>query len=106
MFDIGFQELLLCAIIALVVLGPERLPKVARTAGIVVGKIRRSVSNIQQELEHQVRADALREKMKDPFATFLDDDDPRITRTNTPENSAADAPSAPPATPIKSERND
>lgn len=55
MFDIGFWELALIAVISLVILGPERLPRVARQAGIWVGKMKRMVSevktNINQELE-------------------------------------------------------
>lgn len=73
MFDIGFSELLLVAVIALLVLGPERLPKAARTVGLVIGKIKRSVSGLQEELERQVRAEELKEKLKDPYAVFMDD---------------------------------
>ncbi|QQD20391.1 Sec-independent protein translocase protein TatB [Venatoribacter cucullus] len=72
MFDIGFLELLVCAILALLVLGPERLPKAARTAGLLLGKVRRSLNNMQDELERQVRTEELREKLKDPYATFID----------------------------------
>lgn len=73
MFDIGFSELLLVAVIALLVLGPERLPKAARTVGLVIGKIKRSISGLQEELERQVRAEELKEKLKDPYAVFMDD---------------------------------
>lgn len=75
MFDIGFSELLLCGIIALLVLGPERLPKAARTAGLVIGKIKRSVSGLQEELERQVRLDELKEKLENPEAIFMDEDE-------------------------------
>jgi sec-independent protein translocase protein TatB len=74
MFDIGFLELMVVAIIGLLVLGPERLPQAARTAGLFLGRIRRSLNNIQDDLERQVRTEELREKLKDPYATFLDDD--------------------------------
>lgn len=73
MFDIGFSELLLCAVIALLVLGPERLPKAARTLGLIIGKIKRSISGIQEELERQIRTEELKEKLKDPYAVFSDD---------------------------------
>lgn len=73
MFDIGFLEMALVGIVGLLVLGPERLPKAARSVGLVVGKVRRTVSGFQHELERQVRAEELKEKMKDPYATFLDD---------------------------------
>lgn len=74
MFDIGFLELMVVAIIGLLVLGPERLPKAARTAGLFIGRMRRSLNNIQDDLERQIRTEELREKLKDPYATFLDDD--------------------------------
>ena len=54
MFDLGFSEIILIAVIALVVLGPERLPKVARTAGRILGKIRSFVMNAKQDLSTQI----------------------------------------------------
>ncbi|WP_430460971.1 Sec-independent protein translocase protein TatB [Thalassolituus sp. LLYu03] len=74
MFDIGFMELMVVAILGLLVLGPERLPKAARTVGLFVGRIRRTMNNIQDDLERQVRTEELRKKLQDPYATFLDDD--------------------------------
>ncbi|WP_037586104.1 Sec-independent protein translocase protein TatB [Stenoxybacter acetivorans] len=53
MFDLGFSELMLIAVIALVVLGPERLPKVARAAGLWVGRVQRFVSHVKTELSTQ-----------------------------------------------------
>lgn len=70
MFDIGFSELLLVGIIALIVLGPERLPKAARSVGMFFGKIRRMLNNIQQEMEQEIRNQELQEKLKNPLATF------------------------------------
>lgn len=88
MFDIGFLELMVVAVLGLLVLGPERLPKAARTVGLFVGRIRRTLNNIQEDLERQVRTEELREKLKDPYATFLDDDSPsarQITSQAPPE---------------------
>lgn len=87
MFDIGFLELMVVAIIGLLVLGPERLPQAARTTGLFLGRIRRSLNNIQDDLERQVRTEELREKLKDPYATFLDDD------TSEPDKPAPQAES-------------
>ena len=75
MFDIGFLELMVVGILGLLVLGPERLPVAARTVGLFIGKIRRTMSNIQDDLERQVRTDELKEKLKDPYATFLDEEE-------------------------------
>lgn len=54
MFDVGFSELVLIFVIALIVLGPERLPKVARTAGRWVGQARRMAQTMQRELEREL----------------------------------------------------
>ncbi len=75
MFDIGFLELMVVGILGLLVLGPERLPVAARSVGLFIGKIRRTMSNIQDDLERQVRTDELKDKLKDPYATFLDDEE-------------------------------
>jgi sec-independent protein translocase protein TatB len=65
MFDIGFLELLILGVVALLVLGPERLPKAARTAGLWIGKIKRTVSGMQREINSQLEAEELRQKLKE-----------------------------------------
>ncbi|MCP1313611.1 MULTISPECIES: Sec-independent protein translocase protein TatB [unclassified Halomonas] len=65
MLDIGFLELMLIGIVALVVLGPERLPKAARTTGMWIGKIKRTVSGMQREITAQLEAEELRQKLSD-----------------------------------------
>lgn len=60
MFDIGFSELLLIAVVALVVLGPERLPKVARTLGHLFGRAQRYVAEVKAEINKEVALDELR----------------------------------------------
>lgn len=65
MFDIGFLELLILGIVGLLVLGPERLPKAARTAGLWIGKIKRTVSGMQREINSQLEAEELRQKLKE-----------------------------------------
>lgn len=66
MFDFSFGELMLVGVIALVVLGPERLPKVARTAGQLVGRVQRMVSSVKSELSAQLEMDELK-KAKSEF---------------------------------------
>lgn len=63
MFDIGFTELLLIAIVGLVVLGPERLPGAIRTATLWIGRVRRSFNNIKKEIEKEVGADEIRRQL-------------------------------------------
>lgn len=60
MFDIAFSELLLVGLIALLVLGPERLPGAARKAGILFGRIKRSFASVREDVEREIGADELR----------------------------------------------
>lgn len=63
MFDVGFSELLLVGLVALVVLGPERLPGAVRTAGLWIGRIKRSFSAIKAEVEREIGADEIRRQL-------------------------------------------
>jgi sec-independent protein translocase protein TatB len=60
MFDIGFSELLVIAVVALLVIGPERLPKVARTAGHLFGRLQRYVNDVKADINREVELDELR----------------------------------------------
>ena len=62
MFDIGFTELVLVAVIGLLILGPERMPVAVRTIGLWVGKIKRTVSGVQKEIQDELRVDEIRKK--------------------------------------------
>lgn len=64
MFDIGFSELLLIAVVALVVLGPERLPKAARFAGLWVRRARNQWDSVKQELERELHAEELKRNLQ------------------------------------------
>lgn len=64
MFDAGFTELLLIAVVGLVVVGPERLPGFARTVGKYFGKLRRFMSDVKADVETELRADELRQVVK------------------------------------------
>ncbi|MBA1238130.1 MULTISPECIES: Sec-independent protein translocase protein TatB [Stutzerimonas stutzeri subgroup] len=63
MFDIGFTELLLVGLVALMVLGPERLPGAVRTTGLWVGRLKRSFANIKAEVEREIGADEIRRQL-------------------------------------------
>lgn len=60
MFDIGFSELLLIAVVALIVIGPERLPKVARTAGHLFGRLQRYVNDVKADIHREMELDELK----------------------------------------------
>jgi sec-independent protein translocase protein TatB len=64
MFDIGFSELMVIALVALIVIGPERLPRVARTLGHLAGRLQRYVSDVKADINREVELDELR-KMRD-----------------------------------------
>mgnify|MGYP000713345323 CR=1 FL=1 len=65
MFDIGFWEISLIMVVALLVIGPERLPGVARKAGLWVNKGRGFVRSIKADIEHEIAADELKKALND-----------------------------------------
>ena len=64
MFDIGFTELLLIGVVALIVIGPERLPRVARTLGHLAGRMQRYVADVKADINREMELDELR-RMRD-----------------------------------------
>jgi len=60
MLDVSFTELLVVGVVALVVIGPERLPKVARTVGHLVGRAQRYVNDVKSDIQREVELDGLR----------------------------------------------
>lgn len=59
MFDVSFSELFVIAIVALLVIGPERLPKVARTVGAFVGRMQRYMAQVKEEVNREMRFEEL-----------------------------------------------
>ncbi|OYW37968.1 MAG: twin arginine-targeting protein translocase TatB [Hydrogenophilales bacterium 12-61-10] len=60
MFDIGFSEMVVVGVVALIVIGPERLPKVARTAGHLYGRLQRYVSSVKSDISQEIQLDEMR----------------------------------------------
>ena len=60
MFDIGFSEMLVIAVVALIVIGPERLPKVARTLGHLFGRMQRYVNDVKSDISREMELEELR----------------------------------------------
>lgn len=89
MFDIGFFELMVVGVVALLVLGPERLPMAARTCGLWLGRVRRSLTSIQTEIREELRLEELKRttaiqkeqldkelnEMRQPFQQAFSDND-------------------------------
>jgi sec-independent protein translocase protein TatB len=65
MFDIGFSELIMIGLVSLLVIGPERLPKVARLAGFWIGKTRSMVASVKAEIKQELQAEELRQIFKE-----------------------------------------
>ena len=63
MFDIGFSEIVVCAIVALVVIGPERMPEAVRTVGLWIGRLKRSLRETRSEIERQMGVDDIRRQL-------------------------------------------
>lgn len=81
MFDVGFWELVLVAVVALLVIGPERLPKAARVAGLWVGRARRTLTSVKDEIDREIRAQELKEILEkqarsNPLQTILEEPRP------------------------------
>lgn len=63
MFDIGFSEIVVCAVVALIVIGPERLPETVRTIGLWIGRLKRSMRDTRAEIERQIGVDDIRRQL-------------------------------------------
>ncbi|HSO80476.1 MAG TPA: Sec-independent protein translocase protein TatB [Chromatiaceae bacterium] len=78
MFDVGFWELVMIGVVALVVVGPERLPRMARVAGLWLGRARRVLGSVKAEIDRELKADELREILRkqaesNPLETILEE---------------------------------
>jgi sec-independent protein translocase protein TatB len=104
MFGISFSELLLVGLVALLVLGPERLPGAARTAGLWIGRLKRSFNAIKQEVEREIGADEIRRQLHNEHILSLEQEARKILspvqETPKPVEPVAEHSIAPPATPV------
>jgi sec-independent protein translocase protein TatB len=106
MFDIGFSEMMVIALVALIVIGPERLPRVARTLGHLAGRLQRYVADVKADINREVELDELR-KMKDSVqqaATgFENSVQGELSKTENDLNAAANPALAPTESPAPAE---
>lgn len=73
MFDIAFSELLIIGVVALIVIGPEKLPRVARTLGHLAGRLQRYVSDVKSDINREMELEELkkmRDSMKESVSSF------------------------------------
>ena len=63
MFDIGFPELVVVSVVALLVIGPEKLPETIRTISLWIGRVQRSFASIRREIETEIGADEIRQQL-------------------------------------------
>lgn len=97
MFDIGFSELLLVGLVALLVLGPERLPVAARMAGLWIGRLKRSFNTLKTEVEREIGADEIRRQLHNERILELEREMKQSLQPPAP--SAPDETAASPAAP-------
>ena len=107
MFGISFSELLLVGLVALLVLGPERLPGAARTAGLWVGRLKRSFNAIKQEVEREIGADEIRRQLHNEHILSLEQEARKIfaptqLEATAPPVAEQPAPAATDAAPVAS----
>jgi len=94
MFDIGFSELLVIAVVALIVIGPERLPKVARTVGHLIGRMQRYVNDVKADISREMELDELkklRSSMEETARSFEQSVQKEVRETESALNSVADS---------------
>ncbi|MCO7594301.1 MULTISPECIES: Sec-independent protein translocase protein TatB [Pseudomonas] len=94
MFGISFGELLLVGLVALLVLGPERLPGAARTAGLWIGRLKRSFNSIKMEVEREIGADEIRRQLHNEHILSMEQEARRILDPQTPPAQPASPPAS------------
>src|SRR5687768_17078653 len=94
MFDIGFTELLVIGVVALIVIGPEKLPRVARTVGHLAGRLQRYVADVKADINREIELDELR-KMRDSMqqaaTNFESSVQTELSKTETELNKSVEA---------------
>jgi sec-independent protein translocase protein TatB len=114
MFDIGFSELLVIGVVALIVIGPQKLPRVARTVGILMGRLQRYVSDVKADINREIEVEELRKmrdsmqkaanEMQSSFDTELNKTADELnkavegTKTEPPPAAVTEKPAEPPKT--------
>lgn len=88
MFEVGFTELLLISVVALLVLGPERLPVAARTLGRGLGQAKRAMTMLRDQVERELNAEAVNKELDALPLRQLEQDLRRATNLHAPQSVA------------------
>jgi sec-independent protein translocase protein TatB len=102
MFELGFWEMVLVAVIALIVFGPEKLPQFARRAGYWIGRIRRQVNDVRNDIEREIAMDEMRrasENLQAPLRGLAEDIERGTARLDNIDIAPPDSPAATSAPP-------
>ncbi|MEO8306135.1 MAG: Sec-independent protein translocase protein TatB [Betaproteobacteria bacterium] len=94
MFDIGFSEIVVIAVVALVVLGPEKLPKTARTLGHLFGRLQRYVNDVKGDIKRELELDELRKLQQNVQSTAKEIEESMTSATREMEAGVRDVESA------------
>ena len=110
MFDIGFSEIVVIAVVALIVLGPERLPKAARTMGHLFGRLQRYVNDVKSDINREMELEELKKLQQEVKSAARDIEQSVSTAVSSVESGARDVEAqlnagaseapAPPAPPL------
>lgn len=95
MFDVSLTELMVIGVVALIVIGPERLPRVARTAGILLGRLQRYVSDVKTDIRREMQLDELK-KMQQQMTEQVRNIESSVTHDMREIESSVDSSIAPP----------
>lgn len=71
MFEVGFSEIIVIVVVALIVIGPDKLPKLARTYGLLYGRVQRYISGVKQDIDRQVALDTMKKATADAQQKLL-----------------------------------
>ena len=102
MFDIGFWELALIMLVALVIIGPERLPGIARKGGIWFGRARQMVANVKADIDREIKAGELKRIMEEQARStgiheMVDEAKAGLRDIDSPPDSPSTTPAPPPS---------
>lgn len=89
MFDIAFSELIVIAVVALIVIGPEKLPKVARALGVLAGRMQRYVATVKADINRELQFEDL-QKLQQEIKQGVDQAQSEISRAQADVNSEAE----------------